>query len=95
MASLTEEEESCDPMAVIEEGLLTQLQDGEVDLEKVEEAAVLYAAANLVRLGMSVDAVERKFRDEDYNIRITREYDEEEHCWTTQVHVDWSEDQPG
>jgi hypothetical protein len=57
--------------------------------EKAQEAAICLAGAALVQAGMSIDAVERKFTEQDYTIKLTYRGSDD----TFGIEIEWDDDE--
>ena len=81
-----------DPMGFIAAQLAAHAQGQQVDEDAMQEAITLVAAAQFVRAGMSMDAVERLFTERDHHFRVAFEPDDDgEECLT--VEVIWDDDE--
>jgi hypothetical protein len=84
------DDEAANPMAVIAMGLAAHARGEPVNQAKMEDAATLVTAAQLVRSGLAFDVVERMFHDRPHVFRFTYDGDTDE----LGVSVDWTDEEP-
>jgi len=89
-AGLTGDEEASELWGHIIEALTLQARGDPVPEElmvKVEQAAVVLAAATLANAGMSIDKLEQMFTERDYRVRLTYEGSSDE----IGIAIDWED----
>jgi hypothetical protein len=82
-----------EPLVFIAEQLTRHARGEPVDEDLMMETATLVAAAQLVKAGASLDAVERQFRDRDHSFRFAWEPDEDTGEPSLVVEVVWDDDE--